>query len=143
MTIRPVRTALSILSVAFGLILASCVCLTVLGLLRQDLLVVGVFGSATAGFGLLLYAGLTASLIADESTVGRTRPWPIQCRRADLAAIRLTRVPLGISGPALAPAWTFVRTDGSTAFTVSPFMFPEERMRPLAEYLRVPLDLPG
>lgn len=140
-TIRPVQTSLWVLSVAFGVVLALCVSLTVLGLLRQEWLAIVVFGGAAAGFGFLLYAGLTASVIADDSIVRRTRPWPLHCRRAELAGIRLTRVPVGISGPSLVPAWSFVRTDGSIAFTVSPFMFPEQRIRPLAEYLRIPLDL--
>ena len=80
----------------------------------------------------LLYVGLTMAVVADGSRVLRPQPWPRSCSRGDLLAIRLgTR--LGT------PTWRFVRQDGQEAFKVSPAMFSEATLRPLAEYLQVPL----
>lgn len=107
--------------------------LCLLALAQQRWLNILLSGVALALVAFFAYAGLTTSVVADESTVRRPRPWPRSCNRSDLAAIRFGNK-LGT------PTWRFVRTDGRVAFKVSPNMFPRATMQSLADYLRVPLE---
>jgi hypothetical protein len=101
--------------------------------LQGDSLPTMLFAFLSVAVLLMAYSIWSARLIADESLVRRTRPWPRTCRRSDLRLIRA-------GGPSLSAGWSFVLSDGRVAFTVSSYMFPADRIQPFADYLHVAVD---
>lgn len=74
----------------------------------------------------------TARVYADDVRVGRTMPWPKECRRSDLRLIR-------IKGAA-SPSWEFQLATGEVAFRVSPILFPVRDMKMFGQRIGVNVD---
>lgn len=85
-------------------------------------------------FGAAITRTATTRLTADQVLVKRNGPVPRSCLRSELGIIRWV-------GPPISPAWEFRTANDRVAFRVSAHLYDLSRLRALAHYLGVGLDM--